>query len=92
MDFGALKELVQNLIVEPFDHALLLRNDSTLAEELQNQYKNVHLLPFQPTCEHLCIHFASLLVAVIKEPVHLFSIRLYETLGSFAEWFATDNL
>ena len=91
MDFGTLKELVTKLIIEPFDHALLLRNDAMLALELQQQYQNVHILPFQPTCEKLCIHFATLLQPAIPQPAKLFSIRLYETPNSFVEWFATDN-
>lgn len=91
MDFGALKELINRLIIEPFDHALLLRSDAPLAEEMQEQYKNVLALPFQPTCEQLCIHFATLLQTSIPAPAKLFSIRLYETPTSFVEWFASDN-
>ena len=92
IDFGALKELVNKIIIEPYDHTLLLRDTALLAADLQKQYQNVQLLPFQPTCELLCIHFASLLSAAIPEPAKLFSIRLYETPSSFAEWFASDNL
>jgi len=92
IDFGTLKALVNKLIIEPFDHTLLLRNDAKLATELRNQYQNVLILPFQPTCEQLCIHFASLLATAIPDPAKLFSIRLYETPDSFAEWFAEDNL
>ncbi|MCL2726937.1 MAG: 6-carboxytetrahydropterin synthase [Bacteroidales bacterium] len=91
IDFGSLKELVTHIIIEPFDHALLLRSDAKLASELQQQYQNVQILPFQPTCEQLCIHFASLLVPAIPKPAELFSIRLYETSSSFVEWLATDN-
>jgi len=91
MDFGALKELVNKIIIEPFDHTLLLRTDAMLAAELQNRYQNVLILPFQPTCEQLCIHFASLLAPALPESAKLFSIRLYETPDSFAEWFASDN-
>jgi len=91
MDFSSLKELVTNLIIEPFDHALLLRNDAKLAAELQQQYQNVQILPFQPTCEQLCTHFASLLEPAIPTPAKLFSVRLYETPTSFVDWHATDN-
>ena len=92
MDFGALKELVNQLIIEPFDHALLMRNDAPLATVLKEHYQKVWALPFQPTCEHLCLHFARLLAPAIPKPATLFSIRLHETSSSFAEWFATDNL
>ena len=92
IDFTVLKALVNRLIIEPFDHALLLRNDAPFANELKEHYQKVLALPFQPTCEHLCIHFARLLAPAIPEPAKLFSIRLHETSSSFAEWFATDNL
>ena len=92
IDFTTLKELVNKLIIEPFDHALLLRKDAPLADELLAQYQKVLVLPFQPTCEQLCIHFAALLQPSVPAPATLFSIRLSETANSFAEWFATDNL
>ena len=91
IDFGTLKELVNKIIIEPFDHALLLRKDATLASELRKRYQNVLILPFQPTCEQLCIHIAALLDAHIPSSAKLFSIRLYETPTSFVEWFASDN-
>jgi len=92
MDFGAIKELVNKLIIKPFDHALLMRNDAPLATELKEHYQKVLVFPFQPTCECLCLHFARLLAPAIPKPATLFSIRLHETSSSFAEWFATDNL
>ena len=92
IDFSLLKKIVTDNIIEPFDHALILRDDAVLAKELCTQYQNVHILPFQPTCEQLCIHFAALLSSAIPEPAKLFSIRLYETSSSFVEWFADDQL
>jgi 6-pyruvoyltetrahydropterin/6-carboxytetrahydropterin synthase len=92
IDFTSLKELINKLIIDPFDHALLLRKDAPLAKEILEQYKKVLIFSFQPTCEQLCIYFASLLAPIIPTPVKLFSIRLSETTSSFAEWFASDNI
>ena len=91
IDFASLKEIVNRYIIEPYDHALILREDAALTKELRAQYQNVLVLPFQPTCEQLCLHFAALLSTVVPEPSKLFSIRLYETPNSFVEWFAADN-
>jgi len=91
-DFTTLKDLVDKIIIEPFDHTLLLRSDAPLSDELREQYQRVIVFPFQPTCEQLCVHFASLLSPAIPAPAKLFSIRLSETTTSFAEWFATDNI
>ena len=92
MDFGLLKALVNQRIIEHYDHALLLRADAPLAADLQAAYQNVIALPFQPTCEQLCLHFAELLQTAFPPAFRLFSIRLYETPTSYAEWHADDNV
>jgi 6-pyruvoyltetrahydropterin/6-carboxytetrahydropterin synthase len=60
MDFGDLKDVVETHIVKHFDHALLLRRNAPLAEEISGAYQNVLLLDFQPTCEQLTLHFADI--------------------------------
>ncbi len=92
IDFTEIKNLVKTLIIDPFDHALILRDDSPLTKELEDQYCNVVIVEFQPTCENLAAHFASILLANQPEGLNLFSIRLHETATSFVEWFAEDNL
>ena len=36
-------------------------------------------------------HFAELIKPLLPDGVELFSLRLYETSTSFAEWYASDN-
>ena len=91
MDFGLIKTLVNQKIIDTYDHALLLRFDAPLAAALQEAYQNVISLPFQPTCEQLCLHFADLLKQAFPPAFRLFSIRLYETPTSYAEWYACDE-
>lgn len=86
LDFGDLKKIVEERIIQVFDHALLLRKDAPLAAQIAEAYEKVLLLDFQPTCEMLTLHFVSLLTPFINPPLQLHSIRLYETAGSFAEW------
>lgn len=76
MDFGLLKELVDERIVSRFDHQLLERGQG---------------VDFQPTCENLVAHFATLLVPALPAGVELLRLRLHETANSFAEWFAEDQ-
>ena len=93
MDFGDLKRIVYENIINVYDHALVA-NDS------ENEEKKLHLksgtgkmifTQFQPTCENMVSDFAR----IIKEklPVHLklFSVKLYETANSYAEWHSNDN-
>lgn len=91
MDFGDLKQLVNEHIVSKFDHALVLRKDAKLASELKEGYGNVMLPDYQPTCENLVIHFADVLKKVLPNYVALYKIRLHETATSYADWYATDN-
>lgn len=91
MDFGELKQLVNKHIVDKFDHALVLRKDAKLAEELQKEYGNVILSDYQPTCENMVIAFAETLRKQLPSHIQLYSLRLHETATSYAEWYANDN-
>ncbi len=91
VDFGDLKKIVNKHIVDPFDHALLLRSDAPLKEEIASAYENIIILDFQPTCENLAIYFADLLRANLPAGTSLYSIKLYETPTSYVEWFASEN-
>lgn len=93
LDFGDLKKIVNTFIVEPLDHALILRQDSSpgLLAVLQQLNQKVVLTPYQPTCEHMLIDFKNTLTQHLPVTIQLHSLRLWETENSFAEWFASDN-
>ena len=88
LDFKQLKALVKEKIVLPYDHALLL-NEQTSAEviaSLKKAHQKIILKPFQPTCENLVLSFVREIQKELPEGVKLFSLRLYETATSYAEW------
>ncbi len=93
MDFGDLKKIVRKEIVEPFDHALVLRSDvsKTLVAELKKNYEKIILLNYQPTSEMMLIDFAERLKAKLPENINLKYLMLRETVTSYAEWFADEN-
>jgi 6-pyruvoyl-tetrahydropterin synthase len=91
LDFSELKSIVTSYITEPFDHALILRSDSPLAEEISNSYENVKIVEFQPTSENLTINFAKILKEHLPSHIKLCSVKLYETSTSFVEWLSEDN-
>lgn len=93
MDFGQIKELVKTHIVNRFDHALMVNK---LVPEKQKQLLNQTterfiVVDFQPTSENMVVYIANILQQHLPSGVNLFSVRLYETATSFAEWFASDN-
>lgn len=95
IDFSDLKTIVKKNVVDVFDHALVLRNNSRFLKSIDAELNpRLMLVDYQPTCENMLSH----MVEIIQEQltshpgVDLHSVLLRETLTSYAEWFANDNL
>ena len=92
LDFGDLKNIVKVPIVDVFDHALVVPANKGFEELRKFQETDKYIeVPFQPTCENLTIYIANIIRSKLPDSVSLYSIRLYETPTSYAEWFADDN-
>jgi len=93
LDFSDLKAAVKEPIVDHFDHSLVINREAEkfLPKEPHAMYDKVHLLDFQPTCENLVLYISEIVKARLSPGIGLFSIRLYETASSYAEWYAADN-
>lgn len=92
-DFGDLKAIVGKAILEEFDHALVLNDQApySKSEVISNEFEKVILVPYQPTCENLLLHFVEKLKGCFGKDMHLVMMRLEETPTSYAEWNASDN-
>lgn len=88
MDFGDLKKIVHETIIQKIDHALVLNHqtEARLIEELKTHYEKIVVTPFQPTTERLLLYFVDCLQQQLPDTVMLYAIRLYETDMSYAEW------
>lgn len=82
MDFTDIKRIIGERIIEPFDHAFVVPEGSPFAGTTDTK---IIVTPFQPTCENLLLHFASLLDGCLPPNVRIHSLRLHETDSSFAE-------
>ncbi|MBQ2482968.1 MAG: 6-carboxytetrahydropterin synthase [Bacteroidales bacterium] len=91
LDFTDLKKIVNENIIDKFDHALVMKEGALLAEDIGRVYGNVVIVDFQPTSEMLVIHFADIVKSLLPEGIQLHSIKLWETEKSCAEWYAEDN-
>ncbi|MBN2636188.1 MAG: 6-carboxytetrahydropterin synthase QueD [Prolixibacteraceae bacterium] len=93
MDFSELKRIVKTEIVERFDHALMVSRliPEPQLELLKKTTNRIIIVDFQPTSENIAAFIAEILQQHLPADVTLFSIRLFETVTSFAEWFADDN-
>jgi len=94
IDFGDLKKIVKENIVDVFDHAVILNKKAPYSsfKNVPQMFDRFITTDYQPTCENMVIHFAEIIKTYLPKEVDLFSIRLYETETSFGEWFASDNL
>jgi 6-pyruvoyltetrahydropterin/6-carboxytetrahydropterin synthase len=92
MDFTDLKNIVNSEITTRLDHALAL-NEKTPKDIIDSlkSFDNLVLLPYQPTCENMLIDFAARIQKKLPSHISLFSLKLCETVTSFAEWFGADN-
>ncbi|MDF4203380.1 6-carboxytetrahydropterin synthase [Maribacter sp. SA7] len=94
IDFGDLKKIVKEDIVDIFDHSTVFNKNTPhveLAKELTDRGHSVILADYQPTSENMVIDFAAKIKSRLPENISLFSLKLQETDTSFAEWYASDN-
>jgi len=94
IDFGDLKKIVKEEIVDVFDHATVFNKNTPhveLANELMQRDHNVLLVNYQPTSEMMVIDFAEKIKTRLPGNIKLHSLKLQETATSFAEWFASEN-
>lgn len=91
-DFKDIKKVVKEKVVQVYDHALVL-NEKTPEEvvsSLKSIYEKIVLKPYQPTCENMLTDMVEVIENALPSEVRLFSVRLFETATSFAEWHSED--
>ena len=94
IDFKDLKTIVKSEIVDVFDHATVLNNNSPhseLATVLSSQEHKVIRVEYQPTSENMVIDFANRIASKLPSHIKLFKVRLNETATAYAEWYASDQ-
>lgn len=94
IDFGDLKKIVKEDIVDVFDHATVFNKNTPhveLAHELEQRGHNVLLVDYQPTSEMMIQDFAEKIKKRLPKNIQLHSLKLRETDSSYAEWYASDN-
>ena len=94
VDFGDIKKIVKEEIVDIWDHAVLVNGDSPhklLGESLENQGHKVIFCKYQPTCENMLYDIASKIKSKLPSYVQLAYLKLHETENSYGEWLAEEN-
>ncbi len=93
IDFGDLKRMVNETIVDRFDHTVVVNQQAPHAfiHQVEQMFDKYEVVDYQPTCENLVSDFAARLLEKMPEGLKLHHLRLDETATSYAEWFAEDN-
>jgi 6-pyruvoyltetrahydropterin/6-carboxytetrahydropterin synthase len=94
VDFGIIKKIVKEKIIDKYDHSLVLNRASVnaLGFDLSDLTEKLYLVDYQPTCENLLLTMKNeLLDALEIDGFVLQSMRLYETPSSWAEWLMDDK-
>lgn len=95
IDFGDIKNIVKSEVVDEFDHAILLNENSPhkqLGDSLMKEGHKVIFTSYQPSCENMLLDMVARISPKLPEFIQLQSLRLHETETSYAEWLAEDNL
>lgn len=90
-DFSILKKIVNEKVVDLYDHALVLNKNDKNKDLYLKLNKRTIVFPVQPTCENLMIHFKDEIEQALPNELSLAKITLYETEGSYAEWDVNDQ-
>ena len=94
MDFGDLKSIIKRLIIDPFDHAIILNaltEHKKLGEQLIKEGHKVIFTNYQPTCENMLMDFAEKIQSELPAAIILAKLTLYETETSYGEWLKEDQ-
>tara|TARA_B100000886_G_C20269972_1_gene426630 strand:+ start:80 stop:535 length:456 start_codon:yes stop_codon:yes gene_type:complete len=92
MDFSDLKKIINNIIVEPFDHATVLNmySNKELVSFMEYQGHKIVKVDYQPTSEMMILDFAERIKSNLPNEVKLRHLILRETGTCFAEWNSSD--
>ena len=86
IDFKEIKKLVNILVVENFDHKVILSKDFLSDNPSFSSQENLVIFEAEPTAENLLIYILSNIQKGLPSNIQLVKLKLYETNDSYAEW------
>ncbi|MBN3035889.1 MAG: 6-carboxytetrahydropterin synthase [Bacteroidales bacterium] len=91
IDFGDLKKIIREAVVNDFDHALVLNSNTPSAwlGQMDGISGKTILVGYQPTSENLVQDFAQRILLRLPPQLKLTSVKLRETATSYVEWMAS---
>ncbi|MCX7883760.1 MAG: 6-carboxytetrahydropterin synthase QueD [Caloramator sp.] len=91
IDFGDLKRIVKDSVIDKFDHSFLFWESGSdaereIAETIKKYGMRIVNLKDRPTAENIAIYIINTLNENLKDSsINIVKVRLYETPTSYAE-------
>ncbi|MBH2003668.1 MAG: 6-carboxytetrahydropterin synthase [Sphingobacteriia bacterium] len=86
IDFKDLKKLVHSIIVNQFDHHLILSEDFLAEHPNTGNPENLIVWKMEPTAENILLYIRNILLKELPPQILLRKLKIYETSDSYAEW------
>ena len=86
MDFKKLKSIVQQEVLNDFDHALMLKINEHNIDTSQSLNTKLIWMKEEPTAEYLLVEILARIRKQLPQDVLLKRLKLYETATCYAEW------
>jgi len=87
LDFGDLKRIVQETILDDWDHSFLAKGDEVILPALENAGAKIVRLGFRATAENMSEY---ILRRLVQRGLPVDFVRLYETAASYAQANAAE--
>ena len=91
LDFKEIKKLVMPVVLEIFDHKLVLSRDYLAKFPDTHLQENLFVLESEPSAENILIYIQHTLSANLPSTIRLVKLKLYETKDSYAQWENTNS-
>ena len=91
IDFKDLKKMVNTIIVDQFDHHLVLSEDFLAEHPNTGSPENLIVWKMEPTAENILLYIRNVLLQKLPSGIKLRKLKIYETSDSYAEWENSAN-
>lgn len=86
LDFKTLKSILHLSILDPLDHALILKENSENRRVFSAYTGKITWMESEPTSERMIEWMAKKITTLLPSTIELIELHLHETSGSFTAW------
>ena len=86
IDFKDIKKIVKSIIVDQFDHKMILSESFIAQNPGIELLENSIIWKVEPTAENMLFYIHKILIENFPAGICLVRLKLYETKDSYAEW------